>query len=160
MSNKSEKRGDKHSRRTLARFSAIQALYQMSMEQVSAEEIVEEFMSYRLGAEIDGYQFKDSDKPLFKDLVIGTDERLAQIDEEIQATLDKDRKFEKLDHVMKACLRVAVYELIARIDTKAIVLITEYVGLARIFFSSKEPLFVNGVLDKVARKLRPGEFEN
>ncbi len=160
MSTKSEKRGDKHSRRTLARFSAIQALYQMGMEESSAEDIVEQFMSHRLGAEIDGHQFKDSDKPLFKDLVIGTNERLAEIDAEIQGMLDKERTLEKLDLVMQACLRVAVYELLARIDTKAVVLITEYVGLARSFFTGKEPLFVNGILDRLARKLRSGEFDN
>ncbi|WP_025899764.1 transcription antitermination factor NusB [Sneathiella glossodoripedis] len=158
MSTKSEKRGDKHSRRTLARFSAIQALYQMGMEDSTAEEVVEQFMSHRLGAEIDGHQFKDSDKPLFRDLVMGATERQSEIDEAIQSTLDKERKLEKLDLVMQACLRVAVYELMARIDTKAVVLITEYVGLARSFFTGNEPLFVNGILDRLARKYRAGEF--
>lgn len=160
MSLKSEKRGDKHSRRTLARLNATQALYQMGMEESTAEEIVEQFLSHRVGAEIDGLQFKDADKNLFRDLVIGANERLEEIDAEINAHLDKDRTLEKLDLVMQACLRVAVYELLARIDTKALVLITEYVGLARSFFTGNEPAFVNGVLDRLARKIRAGEFED
>jgi len=158
MSMKSEKRGDKHSRRTLARLNAVQAFYQMGIEECSATEVVEQFLAHRVGAEIDGLQFKDSDKNLFRDLVIGADERLAEIDVEIQAMLDKDRTLDRLDLVMQACLRIAVYELMARIDTKAVVIITEYVGLAKSFFSGKEPSFVNGVLDQIARKLRSGEF--
>lgn len=158
MSNKSEKRGDKHSRRTLARLNAVQAFYQMGMEECSAANVVEQFLSHRLGAEIDGDQFKDTDKNLFRDLVTGADERLTEIDAEIQSKLDKERTLERLDLVMQACLRIAVYELMARIDTKAVVIITEYVALAKTFFTGKEPAFVNGVLDRIARDLRPGEF--
>ncbi|MBE7636922.1 transcription antitermination factor NusB [Sneathiella sp. P13V-1] len=160
MSYKSEKRGDKHSRRTLARLNAVQAYYQKSMDDSSAGEVVDQFMAHRIGAEIDGLQFKDADKNLFKDLVIGTDERLVEIDEKINAVLDKERSMEKLDLIMQACLRVAVYELLARIDTKAVVIITEYVGLARTFFTGKEPTFVNGVLDRLAREIREGEFSD
>ncbi|MEH6474060.1 MAG: transcription antitermination factor NusB [Sneathiella sp.] len=158
MSNKSEKRGDKHSRRTLARLNAVQAFYQMGMEECSAANVVEQFLSHRLGAEIDGDQFKDTDKNLFRDLVTGADERLTEIDAEIQSKLDKERTLERLDLVMQACLRIAVYELMARIDTKAVVIITEYVALAKTFFTGKEPAFVNGVLDRIARDLRSGEF--
>ncbi len=158
MSNKSEKRGDKHSRRTLARLNAVQAFYQMGMEECSAANVVEQFLSHRLGAEIDGDQFKDTDKNLFRDLVTGADERLTEIDAEIQSKLDKERTLERLDLVMQACLRIAVYELMARIDTKAVVIITEYVALAKTFFTGKEPAFVNGVLDRIARDLRSSEF--
>ncbi len=160
MSYKSEKRGDKHSRRTLARLNAVQAYYQKSMDDSSAGEVVDQFMAHRIGAEIDGLQFKDADKNLFKDLVIGTEERLVEIDEKINGVLDKERSMEKLDLIMQACLRVAVYELFARIDTKAVVIITEYVGLARTFFTGKEPTFVNGVLDRLAREIREGEFSD
>lgn len=159
MSNKSEKRGDKHSRRTLARLNAVQAFYQMGIEEQSANDIVEEFLTHRLGAEIDDVQFKDSDKALFKDLVIGAKERIEEIDAKIEAVLDKDRTIGRLELVLQATLRVAVYELLARIDSKAKVIITEYVGIARTFFTGNEPSFVNGVLDRLARSIRPEEFE-
>lgn len=159
MSTKSEKRGDKHSRRTLARLNAVQAFYQMGIEDQSASIVVEEFLSHRLGAEIDDVQFKDSDKALFKDLVLGAKERLEEIDENIEAVLDKDRTLARLELVLQATLRVAVYELLARIDSKAKVVISEYVGIARTFFTGNEPAFVNGVLDRIARNLRPDEFD-
>jgi transcription antitermination protein NusB len=160
MNMKSEKRGDKHSRRTLARLNAIQATYQYASHEQSLQEVINEFLELRVGAEIEGEQYKDADKTFFKDLVIGADERAEEIDELIAGVLDKERTIGRLEQVMRACLRVAVYELLARIDNKAVVIISEHVGLARTFFSGKEPTFVNGVLDKIARDLRPSEFED
>lgn len=159
MSNKSEKRGDKHSRRTLARLNAVQAFYQMGIEEQSATDVVEEFLTHRLGAEIDDVQFKDSDKALFKDLVLGATERLEEIDAHIESVLDKDRTLNRLELVLQATLRVAVYELLARIDSNAKVVITEYVGIAKTFFTGNEPSFVNGVLDSIARSVRSAEFD-
>ncbi|WP_334128754.1 transcription antitermination factor NusB [Sneathiella sp.] len=159
MNERSEKRGDKHSRRTLARLNAVQALYQLEHDQRPAEEVVEEFLQHRVGAELDGDQFKDSDKPLFRDIVIHTRERQAEIDALIAGRLEKDRTPERLEIVLLCLMRAATYEFMARIDTPAKVLIKEYIGIARSFFTGKEPALVNGVLDKVARELRPGEFE-
>ncbi|MBL4907484.1 MAG: transcription antitermination factor NusB [Sneathiella sp.] len=159
MSKKSEKRGDKHSRRTLARLNAVQAFYQMGIEDQSANSVVEEFLVHRLGAEIDDVQFEDSDKALFKDLVLGAKERLEEIDAQIEAVLDKDRTLSRLELVLQATLRVAVYELLARIDSNAKIVITEYVGISKTFFTGNEPSFVNGVLDRIARTIRPSEFD-
>ncbi len=38
------------------------------------------------------------------------------------------------------------------------VVISEYVDVAHAFFEGDEPRVVNGVLDQIARKLRPGEL--
>ncbi len=159
MNLKAEKRGDKHSRRRLARLNAIQAFYQMTMEDRAVGDVVDEFLEHRVGAEIDDVQFKDTDKTYFKDLVLGTNERLTEIDEQISAVLDKERTLDRLELVLQATLRVAVYELLARLDADAKVVISEYVGMTRTFFVNNEPSFVNGVLDKLARSIRPGEFE-
>ena len=159
MSNKSEKRGDKHSRRTLARLNAVQAFYQMGIEDQSANAIIEEYLEHRLGAEIDDVQFKDSDKALFKELVLGAKERIEEIEAQISAVLDKDRTLGRLELVMQATLKVAVYELLASLNSNSKVIITEYVGISRTFFTGNEPSFVNGVLDRIARIVRPTEFE-
>ncbi|MCW5774724.1 MAG: transcription antitermination factor NusB, partial [Rhodospirillaceae bacterium] len=50
------------------------------------------------------------------------------------------------------------FELFARPDTPARVAITEYVAVANAFYEGREPGFVNGVLDKLARVLRPEEM--
>jgi N utilization substance protein B len=40
------------------------------------------------------------------------------------------------------------------------VVINEYVELAQAFYGGAEPGMVNGVLDKLARNLRPDEFDD
>ncbi len=39
------------------------------------------------------------------------------------------------------------------------VVINEYINVAHSFFSEEEPKVVNGVLDKLARRLRAPEFD-
>jgi N utilization substance protein B len=46
--------------------------------------------------------------------------------------------------------------LIALPDIPPRVIISEYIEVARAFFEGDEPKLVNGVLDQLARKLRPG----
>jgi N utilization substance protein B len=45
-----------------------------------------------------------------------------------------------------------------RPDVPARVVINEYINVAHSFFAEDEPKVVNGVLDKLARRLRPAEF--
>ena len=56
-------------------------------------------------------------------------------------------------------LRAAVYELTEEGETPARVIITQYLDVAHAFYGGREPGFVNGVLDRLARDLRPAEFE-
>jgi N utilization substance protein B len=46
-----------------------------------------------------------------------------------------------------------------RRDVPARVVINEYIEVAHAFFDDDEPKVVNGVLDRLARRLRPTEFE-
>ena len=56
---------------------------------------------------------------------------------------------------MRALLRVAAYELRARADVPVKAVINEYVDIADAFYAKREKSFVNGLLDAVARDLRP-----
>jgi transcription antitermination protein NusB len=55
-------------------------------------------------------------------------------------------------------LRAAACELSTHLDIPARVTVSEYVDLADAFFGSKETGLVNGVLDRLARALRPAEM--
>ena len=59
---------------------------------------------------------------------------------------------------MRAILRAAAYELIGCPDVPAKVIINEYLNVAHAFFEGEEPGVVNGVLDRVARKVRAREL--
>ena len=58
----------------------------------------------------------------------------------------------------RAILRIACYELLFRHDIPCRVTINEAVLLAKKFGAEQGHAFVNAVLDKLARKARPGEF--
>ncbi len=58
----------------------------------------------------------------------------------------------------RSVLRAATAELIARPDTPARVVLDEAIEIARRFGSDGSGGFVNGVLDRVARRTRPGEL--
>lgn len=57
--------------------------------------------------------------------------------------------------VDRTVLRIGVFELLRRPDTPVAVIINEAVERARKFSSEECGRFVNGVLDKIARDLRP-----
>ena len=50
----------------------------------------------------------------------------------------------------------ALRQLLANVPPR--VIISEYIDVAHAFFEGDEPRVVNGVLDSLARKLRPGEL--
>ena len=66
----------------------------------------------------------------------------------------------RVDSILRAILRAGVFELMERSDVPARVVINEYINVAKAFFDTEEPRVVNGVLDKIARKLRGAELEN
>ena len=66
---------------------------------------------------------------------------------------------ERLEILLRCILRLGTFELMARAQVPARVVISEHVDLADAFFSGREPGMVNGVLDRLARSLRPGELE-
>jgi len=56
-----------------------------------------------------------------------------------------------LGRIVLAILRVGGYEILAVEGVPRAVSINEYVDIAHAFFADKEPAFVNGVLDRLAR---------
>ena len=61
-----------------------------------------------------------------------------------------------MDAILRAILRAGGFELMELTDVPVRVVISEYIDVAHAFFEGEEPRVVNGVLDQMARKLRPG----
>lgn len=68
-----------------------------------------------------------------------------------------DRKVGELDKVELAVLRLGTYELKERPEIPYRVVIDEYVDLTKMFGAESSHKYINGVLDAVARDLRPIE---
>jgi N utilization substance protein B len=133
--------------RSRSRSLAIQALYQWQMAGQDVSAIVDHFL-----VEEDAKTF-DSD--YFGELVRGVPARLDALDEALGAYID--RKLEAVDPVERAILRLGAYELIEHPEIPYRVVINEAVELAKTFGAEKGHRYVNGVLDKAARALRPLE---
>ena len=76
----------------------------------------------------------------------------------IAAVLVEDWTIERLEILLACILRAGAHELADRADVPARVVISEYVDLADAFYGEKETGLVNGVLDRLARELRPLEL--
>jgi N utilization substance protein B len=139
--------------RHAARLGAVQALYQMEMSGGGAEEVAQEFADFR---------FQDlpvpPDADFFAAIVQGVPQHQVEIDRAVAASLSQNWKLERVDSILRAILRCGVYELVARRDVPARVVIDEYVAVANAFFGGDEPGFVNGALDNIARRKRASEF--
>jgi N utilization substance protein B len=139
--------------RHAARLGAVQALYQMEMLGADSEEVAEEFAEHRF-SELP----VAPDADFFHAVVTGVPPHQVEIDRSIAASLSQNWKLERVDSILRAILRCAVYELVARRDVPAKVVIDEYVAVAGAFFGADEPGFVNGALDSIARRKRASEF--
>ncbi|MBK18334.1 MAG: transcription antitermination factor NusB [Rhodospirillaceae bacterium] len=147
-------------RHSAARLAAVQALYQIDFSDSPVNTVIEEFRLHRLGAadaEVSGGA--KANDVLFQELVRGAISRQDEIDTHISNALDPAWPLERIAIVMQCILRVGTFELISRFDVPARVVVKEFVDLAHSFFSGGEPGMVNGVLDKLAHQLRPGELE-
>jgi N utilization substance protein B len=147
-------------KRSVARLAAVQALYQIDLSGAKPDTVVAEFLRHRLGREIDGDNYGEADTALFADIVAGTAARQADLDRAISGVLTPDWPLERLETVLRAVLRAGANELQARSDVPVRVAISEYIDIAHAFFAGKEPGLVNGVLDRLAHVLRPGDVKD
>jgi len=132
--------------RSAARLAAVQALYQMEMEETPLARLLHEFHEDETYAE--------AEVDFFDDVVAGVDARREEIDALIVERLAEGWSLERLDRPMRAILRAGAYELVARPDVPVATVITEYVDVAHAFFDKRETGFVNGLLDAIAKAAR------
>ena len=145
--------------RRAARYAAVQALYQVEVTDAEVGSVLQEFLQHRLDDEIDGLRIAEMDRGLFERLVRGVRAEEEDLDNMLAAALAEGWHVERLEALLRVIMRVGIYELDHRRDLPARATISEYLDLAHGFFTEREPAMVNGVLDSIARSLRPEEFE-
>lgn len=135
--------------RSRARKLAMQALYQWQMTGQSAAEITRQFAEDEQAVGAEDEYFRE----LVSAVVAGH--------EELDRLLAKhvDRPLTQLDPVEHAILLMGLYELERRLEVPYRVVINEAVELARRFGATDGYKYVNAVLDRAARDLRPAERE-
>ncbi len=153
--------------RTASRVAAVQALFQGEQSGDNLETVIDQFIRHRLGVlpgtegenNYEEGRVPDAQVSLFRRIVRGATSEQDRIDLMIADSLPEEWKLPRLDPVLRAVLRAGAAELTWADGPPARVVINEYVDVAHGFFAGEEPRMANGVLDALARRLRPAEFE-
>jgi N utilization substance protein B len=130
--------------RSRARRAALQALYQWQMTAQELQTIAAQFREDK--------SWRRLDEELFSAHLYGVPTNVASLDAHLQPILD--RPVAQLDAVERAILRMGAFELTHREDIPWRVVIDECVELAREFGAEQSHKYVNGILDKLARRTR------
>lgn len=147
-----------HDARRASRLAAVQAIYQMELTGADAEAVASEFIAHRFEHEPEMQAAGPGDEEFFAAIVRGVPQHQVEIDRSIAKCLAADWRLERVDSILRAILRAGAFELIARQDVPAKVVIDEYIEISHAFFDADEPSFINAVLDKLAHRKRAREF--
>jgi len=136
-------------KRSKAREFAVQAVYQWQMSGNELADILRQFA--------DEKKPKTYEADYFQDLLRGVVTNLAELDEMLSPLVDRD--VERIDPVERAILRLGAYELQYHTEIPYRVVINEAVEMAKLFGAEQGHKYVNGVIDKLAQKIRAIEVK-
>lgn len=141
-------------KRRKAREHALQILFQLDIKKEKPSASVLKFF----WAE---YQPDEEVKSFAEEIVKGTYKHFGKINDLIHQCA-KNWTLDRMAVVDRNVLRMAVYEILYRIDIPTSVTINEAIEIAKKFGTDESGAFVNGILDSVARvtgKLDEGKIE-
>ena len=133
--------------RRRSREFAVQALYQWQLTRKDPTLIAAELAERE--------EFAKSDIAYFRTLLNGAIDHAQELEELIAPNLD--RKVAELSPIEHGILLIAGYELLRELEVPYRVVINEAVELAKTFGGTDGYKYVNGVLDKIAPRLREVE---
>jgi len=149
---------DRRRARAAARLAAVQALFQMEQSDQDADAVRTEFETHRFGLSVDGETLEEAEPALFRATIDAAVEHQREIDRLADRALSAAWPIDRIDPTLRALFRAAGAELTLG-ETPPRVIVNEYVDVAHAFFpEGREPAFVNGVLDHMARAARPEAF--
>lgn len=130
-------------KRRKAREHALQILFQLDIrkEKPSAS-VLKHFWNE--------YDVDDEVREFAEEIVKGAYKHLPKINALIHQCA-KNWSLERMAVVDRNVLRMAIYEILYRIDIPTSVTINEAIEIAKKFGTDESGAFVNGILDKVAR---------
>ena len=134
-----------------ARRKAVQALYQSHLNEQTHEsaaiDLVTGFIEYQ--------DMGNADQAYFSEVVLGVLNGQESIDALLVEQMKRQTK--QVDAIELSILQLATYELIERLEIPYRVIINEALELTKTYGADQGHKFVNGILDKLAAKLRATE---
>ncbi|HSH48727.1 MAG TPA: transcription antitermination factor NusB, partial [Halomonas sp.] len=146
--------------RRAARELAVQGLYQWQMTGKSISAVEAEFRSLLADDDLEDHEnwhkvMEIADLGMLHLLLQGVAKHRDALDASIAPLLD--RRLEELDAIEFAILRLGAFELTYRPEVPYRVVINEGVELAKSFGGTDGHRYINGILDKLASRLRAAE---
>jgi N utilization substance protein B len=137
-----------HRARSLSRRLALQALYQLQINPRSWQDTHQQFA--------EDTEAERVDRDYFKELIAA----IVPTSTELDAQLAKFSEIApaELDPIEHAALWLGIHELAAHPELPYRVVLAEAVELTKRFGATDGHKFVNAVLDRAARELRPLEY--
>jgi transcription antitermination protein NusB len=135
------------SARSVARKLAMQALYQWQINDCPWQDLITEYSTAQ--------DMERADVEYFRRIVGAVCAARESLDAELAAWMDREPL--RLDPIEHAVLLIGAYELKEQPEVPFRVVINEGVSLAKRFGATDGHKFVNAVLDRAARSLRPNE---
>lgn len=115
-----------------------------------------DFTRYAWDQEIDAYWEASPARPSVRQyadvLIRGVSEHIEDLDTRIRGALDKWTP-DRVGRVEWVVMRIALFEMMHQPDVPASVAIDEAIEVAKRFGAEDAPRFINGVLDRLRRKL-------
>lgn len=148
--------------RSVSRLYAVLALFQHSHSESGVEDVFEDFLSEMAmkNPKIEDLPVQNMDVEFFKELVRTTVNNLATITPEIGHHITETWRMERLDPVQVCVLQLGICEILYFRSIPSKVILNEYTEVAKTFFAKSNVAFVNGVLNNVAREMRPDDVFN
>lgn len=146
--------------RRAARELAVQGIYQWQLTGKSITTVEAEFRSQAADDDLEDHEnwhkvMEIADLALFHELMHGVVRFQAELDASLAPLLD--RRIEDVDPIELAILRLGAYELSRRLEVPYRAVINEGVELAKSFGATDGHKYINGILDKLAGRLRSAE---
>lgn len=135
--------------RTKSRQFAVQALYSWLLSGQNVSDIEVHFISE--------HDMGDADVTYFQEIIHYVAAHKMALIDQMEEFLS--RSFNSVDPVEQAILLSGVFELQERADIPYRVAINEAVECAKVFGAEDGHKFINGIMDKVAIKLRQPEIK-
>ena len=151
----------KVSPKTCSRYVAIQALYnsnyQNDYEMVKNYFLDASKFKLEFDFKITSQKYK-LNKNFLKTLLVTFNQEKNKVDSLIESNLEKDWNLKRLPIVLLSILRVAVTEMIIYKNTSIGIIASEYIMFTESFYTEKEYVFTNAILEKIYFNLKKEEL--
>ena len=154
---------DPKTNRSSSRLAAVQALYEYEFGDKTIDAIAREFLSGETGSEVireNEFTQEETFVPvipaeptLFSTILSSYADNRDEINKLVDSSFNEEWPAEHVEMTLKAILRAGTAELTGTSTPEAII-ITEYLDVTKSFYDGPEIKVVNGILDKIAKKLR------